>query len=50
MYLGPRSVCFRRFRSLCVKAFLAARKHHSQITMLVEVSVVWSIDQECVLC
>jgi hypothetical protein len=44
---GPRSATFRRFRSLCVKAFLAARAHYHQITLLVEMALAGSADLPC---
>ncbi|EGZ17788.1 hypothetical protein PHYSODRAFT_314984 [Phytophthora sojae] len=33
---GPRSAHFRRFRSLCVRAFLVARKYRHRFVLLVE--------------
>lgn len=33
---GPRSASFRRFRSLCVRAFLVARKYRHRFILLVE--------------
>jgi hypothetical protein len=33
---GPRSAAFRRFRSLCVRSFLVARKYRHRFTLLVE--------------
>ena len=33
---GPRSAHFRRFRSLCVRSFLVARKYRHRFVLLVE--------------
>ncbi|RLN96582.1 hypothetical protein BBJ28_00000159 [Nothophytophthora sp. Chile5] len=33
---GPRSASFRRFRSLCVRSFLVARKYRHRFVLLVE--------------
>ncbi|ETW08456.1 hypothetical protein H310_01036 [Aphanomyces invadans] len=44
---GPRSAAFRRFRSLCVRSFLVARKYRYRITLLVEMMVAGNEDLPC---
>ncbi|GLD99179.1 hypothetical protein PINS_up007897 [Pythium insidiosum] len=36
---GPRSATFRRFRSLCVRSFLVARKYRHRFTLLIEMTL-----------
>jgi phosphatidylinositol 4-kinase B len=36
---GPRSAAFRRFRSLCVRSFLVARKYRHRFTLLLEMMI-----------
>ncbi|KAF0690437.1 Aste57867_18169 [Aphanomyces stellatus] len=44
---GPRSAAFRRFRSLCVRSFLVARKYRYRITLLVEMMIAGNEDLPC---
>lgn len=44
---GPRSASFRRFRSLCVRAFLVARKCRHRITLLVEMMLQGNEEMSC---
>jgi phosphatidylinositol kinase/protein kinase (PI-3 family) len=36
---GYRSPCYKEYCRLCVKAFLAARKHYKKIMLLVEMTM-----------
>jgi phosphatidylinositol 4-kinase len=44
---GPRSAAFRRFRSLCVRSFLIARKYRYRITLLAEMMIAGNEDLPC---
>ncbi|OQR99035.1 phosphatidylinositol kinase (PIK-J) [Achlya hypogyna] len=44
---GPRSASFRRFRSLCVRSFLVARKYRYRITLLAEMMIAGNEDLPC---
>ncbi|KDO32738.1 hypothetical protein SPRG_02436 [Saprolegnia parasitica CBS 223.65] len=44
---GPRSAAFRRFRSLCVRSFLVARKYRYRITLLAEMMIAGNEDLPC---
>jgi phosphatidylinositol kinase/protein kinase (PI-3 family) len=44
---GPRSALFSTFRKLCVRAFLAARKHRQRILVLVEMMLTGNSDLPC---
>jgi phosphatidylinositol 4-kinase len=36
---GYNSPCYKQYRQLCVKAFLAARRHYKQILMIIEMTM-----------
>ncbi|DAZ96065.1 TPA: hypothetical protein N0F65_005843, partial [Lagenidium giganteum] len=44
---GPRSASFRRFRSLCVRAFLVARKYRHRFILLVEMMLNGNEELPC---
>jgi phosphatidylinositol 4-kinase len=44
---GPRSAPFRRFRSLCVRAFLVARRQRHQIMLLAEMMANGNEELDC---
>ncbi|GBG34892.1 Phosphatidylinositol 4-kinase [Hondaea fermentalgiana] len=44
---GPDSALFRRFRTLCCKAFLAARKRREQFILMIEMMLSNEADLDC---
>ena len=44
---GPRSATFLRYRLLCVRAFVAARRRAHRITLLVEMALAGAEDLPC---
>jgi phosphatidylinositol 4-kinase B len=44
---GPSSKLFRRFRGLCVQAFIAARKRRDQLLVLVEMMLASNSSLPC---
>ena len=44
---GPRSALFNTFRKLCIRAFLAVRKHRERIILLVEMMLSGNSDMKC---
>eukprot|EP01138_Halocafeteria_seosinensis_P013399 gb/GECG01013685.1/.p1 GENE.gb/GECG01013685.1/~~gb/GECG01013685.1/.p1 ORF type:complete len:1276 (+),score=172.66 gb/GECG01013685.1/:1-3828(+) len=44
---GPRSRLFQYYRSLCVRAFLEARRHRQKIMLLVEMMLAGNRDLPC---